>query len=165
MHYQKEAIENMKGYKWIRTVLVLIVPVLFGFGPCGPLAGGMLNGEIVTKKIDDFNIVKNVDQCALEVNATDPHSVTLNCWTVGKQLFVGCKDCDGKKWSSFVEKDAIGRIKISKKIYPVKLSKMSDQLAIERAWKYRWEKYGEGEVEKMPAGYWLYHLGSQGSTR
>lgn len=25
---------------------------------------------------------------------------------------------------------------------------MSDQVAIEGAWKYRWEKYGDGEVEK-----------------
>ena len=40
---------------------------------------------------------------------------------------------------------------------------MSDQVAIEWAWKYRWEKYGDGEVEKIPTGYWFYYLGSQGS--
>ncbi|MFT7688936.1 MAG: hypothetical protein ACI9FB_004301 [Candidatus Azotimanducaceae bacterium] len=150
----------MKEYNWIRTVLVLVIPVLFGFGPCGPLAGGMLSGSVVTKKIDNFEFVESVDNCKLEVKAAEPHSVTLNCWTVGKQLFVGCKDCDGKKWSSYVADNPLARIKIGGEIYPVKLTRMSDQFAIERAWKYRWNKYGEGELENLPTGYWLYHLRS-----
>ena len=154
-----------KNYKWIRTVLVLVIPVLFGFGPCGPLAGGKLSGSVIAEKIDDFKFVKGVDTCALEVNAAEPHSVTVNCWAVGKQLFVGCKDCEGKEWSSFVTESPMGRIKIDDAIYPVKLTKMRDQVAIERAWKYRWEKYGEGELEEMSAGYWLYHLGSRGNKR
>ena len=150
----------MKKFKVGRTLLALLLPVLFGFGPCGPIAGGQLEGNLVEKKIDDFQFVDDVEHCALELNSADPHSVTVNCWTVGKQLFVGCKDCEGKKWSSMVSQNPLARIKIGEQIYPVKLKKMDDNFAIKRAWRHRWDKYGDGDLGDLPEGYWLYHLGS-----
>lgn len=151
---------NSNRYKWIRTATILVIPVLFGFGPCGPIAGTQVSGELVKDRISDFQFVNDVEQCILEVNTVKPHSVTVNCWTVGKQLFVGCKDCESKTWSKYVSNDPLAKIKIAEKLYPVKLTKMSDEFAIERAWKIRWRKYGEGEIEPRPEGYWLYHLGS-----
>lgn len=152
----------MKGnrFKLIRTMTVLVIPVLFGFGPCGPIAGTEVSGQLVQNRISDFQFVSQVEHCALEVNAVEPHSVNVNCWTVGKQLFVGCKDCDGKTWSGYISGDPLAKIRIGNNIYPVKLTRMSDDIAIKRAWKFRWEKYGEGELAPLPEGYWLYHLGS-----
>jgi len=151
---------KMKGFKWLRTITVLVIPVLFGFGPCGPIAGTQVSGHLVEGRITDFQFVNQVDHCTLEVNAVKPHSVTVNCWSVGNQLFVGCKDCDGKTWSKYISSDPFARIKIGENLYPVKLTKMSDNIAIERAWKFSWEKYGDGEIDPIPDGYWLYHLGS-----
>jgi len=147
-------------FKWLRTVVVLLIPVLFGFGPCGPIAGTQVSGLLVEERISDFQFANAVEHCALEVNVADPHSVTVNCWTVGKQLFVGCKDCADKTWSNYIDSDPFARIKIGENLYPVKLTKMSDEVAIDRAWKIRWGKYGDGEFGPRPEGYWLYHLGS-----
>ncbi len=144
-----------------RAWLAMLVPVLFGFGPCGPIAGGQLSGTVVNDVVKDFRFVNDVDQCALEVNPAKPHSVTVNCWTVGKQLFVGCMDCAEKEWSAMIEQNPAARIRIDDKIYPVKASRMQDQIAIKRAWGYRWDKYEEGEPAPLPDGYWLYHLGSK----
>lgn len=151
--------------KNLRTMLALITPVLFGFGPCGPIAGTGLDGEVKSEKIADFRFVADAESCVLEVNPNDPHSVNVNCWTVGKQLFIGCSDCDGKTWSSLVAEDDLARVKIGESLYPVKVSKMSDPSAIDRIWRYRWEKYEEGELEAVPEGFWVYHLGSKPPAR
>ncbi|MFN3237452.1 MAG: hypothetical protein ACE37D_10355 [Pseudomonadales bacterium] len=148
----------------LRAMAVMVIPVLFGFGPCGPIAGGALEGEVEQAVIKDFRFVQDVEHCALEVNQDKPHSVTVNCWAVGKQLFIGCQDCDGKTWSSAILDNPMARVKIGEKLYPVKATRMQDQGAIERAWRFRWEKYEEGEPESVPAGYWLFHMGSVGSA-
>lgn len=148
----------------LRAITVLILPVLFGFGPCGPISGTDLEGQVVTKQISDFQFVSNVEHCALEVSDGKAHSVTVNCWSVGKQLFIGCQDCDGKKWSSIIQSSPSARVKIDSKVYPVIATRMQDTGAIKRAWGYRWEKYEEGELEPVPVGYWLFHMRSNGRT-
>ncbi len=147
-----------------RAFIAILLPVLFGFGPCGPIAGTELSGEQVSEKIADFRFVNDVDDCALEVNSADPHSVTVNCWTVGKQLFIGCKECEGKKWSRLIDADQLARVRIGERVYPVKATKMSDLIAIQRAWTRRLQKYGDDEPETVPEGYWLYHIGSKPRT-
>jgi len=148
----------------LRASLALLIPVLFGFGPCGPIPGTALEGNLKPEVIKDFRFVDNVEHCALEVEPADPHSVTVNCWAVGKQLYVGCTDCEGKTWSGKINQNPIARIKIGEDIYRVKASRLSDTGAIERAWKIRWSKYEqEPTPEPVPGGYWLYHLGSKPS--
>lgn len=146
----------------IRALVAILIPVLFGFGPCGPIAGGQLDGVVVTEKVKDFRFVQDVEQCALEVKNGDPHSVTVNCWVVGKQLYIGCKECAGKTWSEVITKNPNARVKIDGKLYPTLATRMQDPGAIQRAWRLSWEKYEEGEPEPVPEGYWLFHMRSQG---
>ena len=146
----------------LRTWVVLILPVLFGFGPCGPIAGGKLSEPEITERIDDFRFVQDVNRCALEVTDQKPHSVTVNCWAVGKQLFIGCKDCAGKTWSEVLNKNPTARVRIGELVYPVKATRMADPVAIERAWNLRLQKYDDGEPGPIPTGYWLYHMRSRG---
>lgn len=147
----------------LRALVVICVPVVMGFGPCGPIAGTQLSEPEVSKRISDFRFVQDVNHCALEVTDEKPHSVTVNCWAVGKQLFVGCQDCDGKQWSTVIEKTKHARVRIGEKVYPVKATRMKDPVAIQRAWNFRLQKYDEGEPGPVPQGYWLYHMGSEGS--
>ena len=149
----------------LRTLLALMTPVLFGFGACGPIAGTSLTGGVRSELITDFQFVNDVESCIPHVNGDDPHSVKINCWAVGKQLFVGCSDCEGKTWSTLVGQDAMPRIRIDDMLYPVKISRMSDPSAIDRVWLYRWEKYEKGEFETVPDGLWVCHLGLKPPTR
>lgn len=148
----------------LRAIAVIVIPVLFGFGPCGPIPGGALEGELVATKVSDFRFVQDANRCALEVKDEKPHSVTVNCWAVGKQLFIGCQDCEGKTWSSAILSHPEARVKIGEKLYPVKATRMEDEGAIGRAWRFRWEKYEEGQLEPVPEGYWLFHMRSIGSA-
>jgi len=146
----------------LRTLLALITPVLLGIGPCGPIPGTELDGNLKQELIKDFRFVDKVEHCQLQVMPSDPHSVTVNCWSVGKQLYVGCMDCEGKTWSSALKQDPVAKIKIGEDIYRVKASRLSDKGAIERAWKIRWSKYEQGTTpDPVPEGYWLFHLGSR----
>ena len=144
-----------------RALLAMLVPVLVGFGPCGPIAGTGLSGVEVAGIVADFRFVSGVDNCVLEVNSADPHSVTVNCWSVGQQLFIGCMDCEGKTWSTLVKQDSTARVQVGEKLYPVNAKRIDDEFVVNRAWTHRWQKYEEGEVTPVPEGFWLYHLGSQ----
>jgi hypothetical protein len=146
----------------LRALIVLVLPVIFGFGPCGPIAGGQLSDPEVKERITDFRFVQDEDRCAIEVTSDKPHSVTVNCWAVGKQLFIGCQDCEGKTWSEAIEANPMARVRIGQQLYPVKATRMQDPVAIERAWNFRLQKYDEGEPGPVPEGYWLYHMGSKG---
>tara|TARA_R110002072_G_scaffold56097_12_gene145616 strand:- start:5451 stop:5906 length:456 start_codon:yes stop_codon:yes gene_type:complete len=146
----------------LRALIVLVLPVIFGFGPCGPIAGGQLSDPEVSGRITDFRFVQDENRCALEVTGDKVHSVTVNCWAVGKQLFIGCQDCAGKTWSSVIETNPLARVRIGPKVYPVKATRMHDPVAIERAWRFRLQKYDEGEPGPVPEGYWLFHMGSRG---
>ena len=152
------------NFSRLRAIVVLCIPVIMGFGPCGPIAGGQLSEPEVTQKIDDFRFVQTENRCAVEVFGEKVHSVTVNCWSVGKQLFIGCKDCDGKKWSGVIEQNRNVRVRIGESVYPVKATRMLDRVAIERAWNFRLQKYAEGEPGPVPDGYWLYHMGSRGKS-
>lgn len=144
-----------------RALIVLLVPVVFGFGPCGPIAGTALTGPQSADKIRDWQFAADVDQCALEVRPEDPHSVTVNCWLVGGQLYVGCSECPGKTWSAAITLNSGARIQIGDNVYPVKATRLTDQVAAERAWAFRSEKYEAGEVGGLPADFWLFHLRSR----
>lgn len=145
----------------LRAWLVVVLPVILGFGPCGPIAGGKLSEPEVTEPITDFRFVQNENRCALEVGGNDPHSVTVNCWAVGKQLFIGCQDCADKSWSSTIQQNPDARVRIGEFVYPVKATRMKDPVAIERAWNFRLQKYDDGEPGPVPEGYWLYHMKSR----
>jgi hypothetical protein len=157
---------RQKSSNWSRThfktLLAMLTPVLLGIGPCGPIPGGPLEGKVNQTAIKDFRFVDNVNNCLLEVEPSDPHSVTVNCWSVGKQLYIGCKDCDGKTWSTILNQTPFARIKIGEALYRVKAYRLTDVGAIARAWNIRWSKYeANPDPEPVPKGYWLYHLGSK----
>lgn len=150
------------GHAHFKALLALLTPVLLGIGPCGPIPGGALEGKAHETIVKDFRFVSNVENCVLEVDPSNPHSVTVNCWSVGKQLYIGCKDCEGKTWSTRLKQTNFARIKIGEELYRVKASRLSDEGAIARAWQIRWSKYEEDPIPKpVPEGYWLYHLGSK----
>lgn len=143
-----------------RAVIALLIPVLAGFGPCGPIAGTQISGVEVSEEVKDFRFVQDVGNCALEVGGDDPHSVTVYCWPVGQQLFVGCMDCEGKTWSTVIDDNPVARMQIGEKVYRVKATKINDDFVVKRAWGYRWDKYEKGDAEPVPEGFWLYHMGS-----
>lgn len=155
--------------KWFRAILAVILPVLMGVGPCssgpyilGSIPGGVLNGEVVTSKVDDWSFVEKTRVCQLETRPEFPYSVTIQCFNDGNDLYVGCMRCEGKRWSKNVNNDPRARIRIAGKVYPVTLHRVTDKSAMQGPWLSRWRKMrGNDNAPPVPAGYWLYHLTSR----
>ena len=155
--------------KRFRALLVLALPVLLGIGPCsaGPgwlerMPGGVLNGEVVTAPVADWSFAQEAGLCQLEVRPSFPHSVTLNCFALNGQLYIGCMACEGKMWSTYVGSDPSARVRISGKVYAVTLNRISHPDEMWVPWLSRWQKLrGNSDAPEIPAGYWLYHVTSR----
>ena len=156
------------GFKHWRVWLVLILPVLVGFGPCtsGPrflqiIPGGVLNGTKVDAPMTSWASVPEQGVCALETRPAFPHSLTVFCFRNDDKLYVGCRACADKVWSGYVAQDNRARIRIEDKIYPVSMNRIEGDSLVSTWAEVRGSAEG---VPEMPAGLWLYELTSRGSS-
>lgn len=153
-----------------RRILFASVLILVGIGACGPMTAVELNGTEIRAKVTDFRFVGAVEQCVLEVRAGKPYALIVDCWAVGKQLFVGCLDCGFSSWGAALREDTAARIQIDDAIYPVRASLMRDPIAIQRAWHQKLSQAGmesaeQSVVQALPESFWLFHLASSGSSK
>lgn len=148
--------------KVVVTVLLTVAPiVVLGIGPWDRIPGGILAGEKVNKPIEDWSFVADHNRCALEVRPEYPHSITVNCWNVGKQLYIGCRRCESKQWSSIILQNPQARVKIGDKVYPVLAKRIESKADMTIPWETLWKKYGKKEpVDPVPEGYWLFQFSS-----
>ncbi|HIG40821.1 MAG: hypothetical protein ABGY96_04005 [bacterium] len=155
----------LSNRRW-RVIVVLLIPVLVGFGPCttGPrwlqqMPGGVVNGEAVSGNIGDWSFVADAGLCALETRLDFPHSITVYCFNEGPKLYVGCMGCEGKVWSRYVTNDNRARIKIADKVYPVTMNRIDDQDELKVLWNMR--QSGRETSRPLPQSYWLFELTSR----
>ncbi len=155
----------IKKRRW-RVVLVLLIPVLTGFGPCttGPqflarLPGGVISGEVASESVSDWSFIEGSGLCAVETRPGFPHSVTVYCFTGNKKLYVGCMGCATKLWSKYVANDPRVRIKAAGKVYPVTMNRIEEPALLAQVWS---TVRGRGSEDRpVPDGYWMYELTSR----
>lgn len=150
----------------VRQIILLMVllPTLVGMGPWGRLPGGILAGEEVNTPVNDWSFVANHNLCALEVRPAYPHSITVSCWNVGKDLYIGCMNCEGKSWSSIIVKQPRARVRIGDKVYPVLAKGIESREEMQIPWETRWNKSkSDKPVKPVPQGYWLFTFSSPGN--
>ena len=133
---------------------------LVGVGPCGPIAGGALSGPEHAEPVDDWSFANEVPRCAVEVQPDDPHSVTVNCMSWQRRLFVSCSSCAGKTWSGIAVEDPRGRIEIGDRVYPVQASRVEAPDLLDQVWNARARKLGD-EASQRPEGWWTFELRSR----
>lgn len=132
-----------------------------GVGPCGPIAGGALSGNVVEEPVTDWSFVNQVPRCSVEVRPGSPHSVTVNCMSLQGELYVSCSECEGKRWSAYALADAAGRIRIGDDVHPVTLRRVEEPARLDAVWKARAAKLGKDESEPRPEGWWTFQLTSR----
>ena len=155
----------MSDLKRWRAMIVLMIPVLTGFGPCtsGPrfvqiIPGGVLNGDVVTETVGDWSFTPRQGLCALETRPGYPHSVTVFCFRGEEKLYVGCRSCTGKVWSGYVSEDNRARISIEDRIYPVLMNRLAED-ELNRTWAEL--RGGDDGVPPLPEDFWLFELTSR----
>ena len=124
---------------------MIVAALLMGIGPFDRLPGARLVGGLVDGPIASWRFVEKAGQCQLETRPQYPHSVTVNCWHLDGQLYIGCMNCQGKVWSHYVAQTKLARVKIASLVYPVTLERITDP----------------EEVGKAPEHYWLYRVSSR----
>jgi hypothetical protein len=137
---------------------------LLGFGPCWRIPGGRLSGEEVTQEVKDWSFSDAFPHCQVEVRPADPYSINANCYSAAGTLYLGCMNCSGKRWPSFVAADPQARVRFGDRIYPVRATRVTDAAELEAAWRARGRKYGAAGAAAPPADYWVFRLESRPRT-
>ncbi len=141
--------------------------------PCERLPGGMLLGELNEEPVDDWSFANDVALCQIQISAgLLPHSINLNCMaTETGELFLSCSSCEGKYWSDHVGASAPGRIRLDGIVYPVTITRVTDNATLDEAWAARTAKLyrlQNGPDSAPPAaspraeGWWSFQLESSG---
>ena len=124
--------------------------------PCDRTPGGYLLGEEISKAVDDWSFANDVALCQIEVKRLLPHSVNLNCMSAGGELFLSCAGCEGKTWSTAALNNPLGRIRLNDRVYPVRLTRLTDPARLDVAWRAREGKLGRPTDRPRQAGWWSF---------
>lgn len=130
---------------WIAGLGGLLVVVAVGVGvwtsrcPCERTPGFMLLGETVEETVADWRFVNDVPLCQLQVTAYGlPHAINLNCMATPEgRLFLSCSVCDTKFWAKHVQPGSRGRLRLNGRVYPVTLTRVTDDATLDQAWRAR----------------------------
>lgn len=154
---------KMIGLRAIESIaLVLVWTLLTGLGPWERTPGGKLLGEIQTRPVSDWSFVQQVPNCAVETRPQYPHSVTVNCWDLSGQLYIGCMNCAEKIWSRYLMENPLVRVRVEETIYPVLFEQVVDDGEMNAAWQARWQKMGRpSPAPAAPEHYVLYRVTSR----
>ena len=143
-------------------IVLLMVPFLTGLGPWERTPGGKLLGQVHTEQVGDWSFVSDAKRCAVETRPQFPHSVTVNCWSLEGQLYIGCMNCEGKTWSRYLLEEPNVRVSVLDTIYPVVFTRVKDQEEMLAAWRARWIAMQRPEpVPEVPGHYYLFSVSSR----
>ncbi len=139
--------------------------------PCERAPGGFLFGERVDAPVEDWSFANDAPLCQLQIYAgIRPHSINLNCMAAPDgRLYLSCSECEGKVWSTRVDPDGPGLMRIGGRTYPVHLSRVVDEAVADRSWTARAAKLrslrggpdGPAETPPRPDHWWTFHVRSR----
>lgn len=142
--------------------MVCLWVLLTGLGPWERTPGGKLLGEEQTKPVSDWSFVQTVSNCAVETRPQYPHSVTVNCWDLKGQLYIGCMNCAEKVWSRYLAEEPHVRVRVGQAIYPVHFEAVLDDEEMALAWQARWKKMARPDpAPGVPDHYRLFRVSSR----
>ena len=133
--------------------------------PCERTPGGYLLGTEADAPVADWSFVNDasaVPLCQIQVQVgLLPHSVNLNCMADGGELYLSCASCDGKRWSMAALEDPDARLRAGDKVYPVRVTRITDPQALDRAWVARAAKLGRPTDTPRQDGWWSFRVVSR----
>jgi hypothetical protein len=138
---------------------------LVGNGPCGPLPGGKLSGEVVTEPVRDWSFAAKVRHCQVEVRPENPYSVTTYCFPDGAVLYVPAIMGEDKRWTMLAVAEPDVRIRVGDRIYPVTLQHLKgphDRRAAAEAGYRRWHHGADPPADlEVKADCWYFRATSR----
>lgn len=107
--------------------------------PCDRTPGFMLLGQVAPAPVADWRFANDVPLCQLQVSAYGlPHAINLNCMSAADgRLFLSCSVCDTKFWAKHVAPGSAARLRLNGTVYPVTLTRVTDDSTLDVAWRAR----------------------------
>ncbi len=147
----------------------LVVALVTGFlvwffkCPCERTPGGYLLGEQYSQPVSDWSMANEVALCQIQVSGGFlPHSINLNCMASQQgELYLSCASCEGKNWSTRVLVNSDARIRIGETVYPVTVTRVTDDEGLREAWTARALKTGARADAPQPSGWWSFNVVSR----
>ncbi len=135
--------------------LAALLILLCSCGPCGPIPGGALSGEVQAEAPSDWQpLIHEEGYCQIEVNPPDPYSFTANCFVHEGTLHVASMGAPDKRWPAYVAKDPNVRVRFGDDIFLRRTVKIEDAKA--RAAVFRTKR--PEETDSPEDTMWFYHL-------
>jgi hypothetical protein len=158
----RAAVGRMVAWPVVLLALLAGLAGWFFYCPCERVPGGWLLGEIVTEPIADWSFANETPLCQVEVQAGNvPHSINLNCMSSAGLLYLSCARCEGKMWSTAALEDPAARLRIGERVYPVTLTRLTDDAELDAAWRARETKLGRDPDRPREAGWWSFRVESR----
>ena len=145
----------------LRILVAALSFGLLGLGPCGPIPGGALRGEIDPRAVSDWSRANDVRYCQLEVGPERPRSMTVNCMSWDARLFVSCSQCAKKRWAKTVAGDPRGRVRVGERVHPVTIRRVTEPDELVAVWRARARKVGGDDTSDPKEGWWTFELESR----
>lgn len=156
--------------RWLAMTFGLLVVAILGVafaaryhdGPLGPIPGGPLRaGELVADSIDDWTFAADIQEIELEVNPESPRSITVWCLVHEGQLYIPAAQAERKRWPGQVVADARLRVRIDRKLYNRRATRITDPALAEVLTAALVEKYGVEAGEGYYASLAFFHMDSR----
>lgn len=131
--------------------------------PCERTPGGYLWGDVSEEEITDWSFVNEVSLCQLQTNvAFIPYSINMNCSSLEEELFVGCMNCEDKRWGAALAERGTARFRINDVVYPVTARRLMDPAEKDHAWLSSSIKAGRPDGTPRPPDniWWTFQLSS-----
>ena len=131
--------------------------------PCDRLPGLYLRGREASEAVTDWSFANQVPLCQIQVDTgLLPHALNLNCWAGSAgDLYLGCANCDGKRWSHVAVANNQARLRLGTTVYPVTLTRIVDAGELDHAWESRYVKTAGAARTARPAGWWSFRVVSR----
>jgi hypothetical protein len=145
-----------------RAILLLLLPLLLGTGPCGPVSGGRLGGEAGSVP-GDWRFTDDVSTIQVETRPEEPYSVTTWCFTDGAALYLPSRQAARKPWVQNVVRDPRVRVRIDDRVYEMTATRVTDDAELRRLVpllraKYRMARWGMEDDPGSAPETWYFRL-------
>ena len=105
-----------------------VVAIFVSFDPVERRPGTRLSGELATDQDTDWAFLEGRTRAWVETRTgyLVRHSITVNAWSADGTLYVGCRQCDTKRWPKNVARDDRVRVKVGDALYERRAIRITD---------------------------------------
>ncbi len=146
----------------MRILIVLtLAMVCIACQPSDVRPGLWLRGENVSEPVDDWRFASDVEEIFIETKPWYgiPHSTTIWCVEIDGKLYVGSYGEEKKTWENNIARNPVAKLRIGEKIYPVRVTAITDPTLTNTVDAAYTQKYDMAEVfgDDLPP-WWYYTI-------